>query len=36
MKRLSFSEWLGWTLAFCASYILIDLYFKKRKEEETE
>lgn len=36
MKKLTFTEWLGWTLAFCSIYILIDLFFKKRKEEETK
>lgn len=36
MKKMSFSEHMAWTLAFCSAYILIDLYFKKRKEEETE
>lgn len=35
-NKLSFSEHLAWTLAFCSICIIIDLFLQKRKEEETE
>lgn len=36
MKKMSFSEHMAWTFVFCLICILVDLFLKKRKEEETE